>query len=710
MYRKLCGTLTVLLFISFFQLFAQQTGIFKKVELKVDTSIYTTSQNLLHINNEDQICFFYNDENEVCEVTLYPNPSLQIKEINLVPSGDFEVLDSLAFFNNSYYKFKIRFKGLTQTDFLKFIFSYQSNSEKHLFELPLFPYTNTKVHYYPADNELFIGEEKVFELITTNPQNIRYSLEWTNGNDIDYRINEKNGNLMLHLLPNKLGNRNISIQLQSKKPFIDSNDSVTYNISPIIHSFIVKTSRLRFLNIDKKEITLDNLTKTEGIEVQLDNNYTLQLNKTYRIEDQEEPGGPLIAELFTKSQLTNNRVLCILRPYNFHRNSEGYLYIKDGDDAKFITNFNITPKTTISKISILHEGSDWSTNLNIYPGETIDLKIEGEGLHKALFIFEDLEDISKDTLLRGENTLQYKLKVPLDISKKKIAIYNYSEPTGQFLNIKEYQKPRDFDFIFIDYGDLARRFSGIRGPILYEKVIKDFVLTFNSKLIDQPDNLYGKQYLTIDLQVMGKNGELIEMRTINNIVVCPDDNSPRFNYYDQTNCRIEDINLNKYLRRKTYDLDEWSRILITVKHDKDKYGGSGYQKEIELVLKRNYKFDVDVSFPAGLITISKQDDGQMGFGSLSGISMAMIAQFSFYHPEKIAKYRPYKVGAGFLAFNAFNFSDDNSSRDVGIVILGSLYPTRRDVKLTFPLFVGGGYFLKDQKWFFLIGPGIRVNL
>ena len=245
---------------------------------------------------------------------------------------------------------------------------------------------------------------------------------------------------------------------------------------------------------------------------------------------------------------------------------------------------------------------------------------------------------------------------------------------------------------------------------MYEKIVRDVVFTFNTKIIDQPDNLYGKQYLTIDLQVTGKNGELIEMRTINNIVICPDDNSPRYNNYDQTNCRVEDINLNKYLRRKTYDLDEWSRILITVKHDKDRYDGTGYQKEIELVLKRNYKFDVDVSFPAGLITISKQDDGQMGFGSLSGISMAMIAQFSFYHPDKIAKYRPYKVGAGFLAFNAFNFSDDNSSRDVGIVVLGSLYPTRRDVKLTFPLFVGGGYFLKDQKWFFLIGPGIRVSL
>jgi len=47
---------------------------------------------------------------------------------------------------------------------------------------------------------------------------------------------------------------------------------------------------------------------------------------------------------------------------------------------------------------------------------------------------------------------------------------------------------------------------------------------------------------------------------------------------------------------------------------------------------------------------------------------------------------------------------------VGLVILGSLYPTTKDVKLTFPLYIGAGYKLKAQKWFGLIGPGIRIRL
>jgi hypothetical protein len=50
------------------------------------------------------------------------------------------------------------------------------------------------------------------------------------------------------------------------------------------------------------------------------------------------------------------------------------------------------------------------------------------------------------------------------------------------------------------------------------------------------------------------------------------------------------------------------------------------------------------------------------------------------------------------------------NRDVGIVVLGSLYPVQRDVKLTFPLFIGGGYYMNAQKFFYLVGPGIRLRL
>jgi hypothetical protein len=242
--------------------------------------------------------------------------------------------------------------------------------------------------------------------------------------------------------------------------------------------------------------------------------------------------------------------------------------------------------------------------------------------------------------------------------------------------------------------------------LFYEDIIKDYSISFNTDKIDE-GKFYGKQYIDLQIRITGKKNELVELRTIENIAVCPSA-SPRQKYYSTNDCFNGDINLNQYIKRPTYDLDDWSRISLTVSNDKTKYGGAGNQKEVELILKRKYSFDIEVSFPAGLLTITPKDTTET-FGTLSGISMAMIAQFSFYHPEKINVYRPYKIGVGFLALNAFNFND-NSNRDMGIVILGSLYPTSRDAKLAFPLYVGGGYFLKGQKFFFLIGPGIRVRL
>jgi hypothetical protein len=303
-----------------------------------------------------------------------------------------------------------------------------------------------------------------------------------------------------------------------------------------------------------------------------------------------------------------------------------------------------------------------------------------------------------------------KLKVPLGISKKRVLLYNSNTPTAFALNIREYEIPRPFDYININYGDMNHVLSGLHGPILYNRTVRDVVVSFNADRIDSDNKLYGRQYLTMDVRVTGPNNELIDMRTIGNIVVCPSDNSPRYSFYDKRNCSQNEISLNKYLRRSTNDLDDWSRIDLTIKTNPEKYNGESQQKDLEIVLKKRYKFDIDVSFPAGLVTVSKdpENPGKISYSNLYGISMAMVAQFAFYHPEKIAKLRPYRIGAGFLALDAFNFQ--NELQDLAMVALVSLYPTTRDRKLAFPLYIGGGYQVKAQKWMLLIGPGISVKL
>lgn len=681
-----------------------QHSNFSRIELITDTASFNSVENTIKTDEGRRLYFVYSDNKQTVEIRLYPTDKNQ--HFRLVPSRDFEVIDTLLNLGN-YSRFKIRFNDLINSHLLRLTFSLTEDTLQKFEEIPLQPVTNTFIKIHPADNQLYIGEEKSYEVISNNPENLNISSEWVSNDNFDFRFTNENGKIYLHIVPKKLGEQKFSTNLQTHKPWLNARYQLVYTTPLVEFEFNVKSSRLQFLTLDKPEITLDENTRVEGLEIQLENSQLLEMQKTYRLEEKESPGGALIAEIYTRQRLANNKVLCLLRPYNYHKSADGYLYIKNGDDSRFITNFSITPATKIEKISILHEGQQWQDSRNIYPGESFDIKLEGTGLHKARFHFEDLIDITRDTLVKSENLQMFRLKVPIDISKKQINILNNSAPTGQSLNIVEYQLPREFDYIFIDYGDMGRRVSSLKEPLFYKDVIKDLTISFNTDKIDE-DKLYGKQYINIQVRITGKKNELVDLKTIENIAVCPSGESPRLKYYAKKDCSQGDISLNQYIKRPTYDLDDWSRIELTITNDRTKYGGAGNQKEIELILKKDYSFDIEVSFPAGLLTITPSDTTET-FGTLSGISMAMIAQFSFYHPKKINVYRPFKVGAGFLALNAFNFNE-NSGRDVGIVLLGSLYPTSRDTKLSFPLYMGGGYFLKAKKFFFLVGPGIRVRL
>ena len=422
--------------------------LFKEVILKTDTMIFSRSNNSIVAGNTKKIYFHYKNSNEVCDVNLFTYEDFPAGSLSLVPSGDFALIDSLIRINANQFRFKVRFTDLTSTEFLKFTFTlYQNTDSARIAEVNLFPYTNTNVYFFPSGEELFIGEEKIFELVSDNIDNVKAVSEWQTFNDIDYRVSSRFGQLRLHIIPKGLGQKTLKFQLETFKPFLDQEGRVSYKLPAIEQSFLIRQSRLRFVNLDLKDVTLDEKGKQEGVEIQIDNASGLELQKTYRIENQEEPGGGLIAELFTKNPLTNNRILCILRVYNYHRESDGYLYIKDGDKARYITNLSISPKTDVQKINILHEGSDWSGNLSVSPGEIVDVKIEGASLNKGRFRFEDVEDLSSDTTLRSENLILMKIKIPLGISKKSIGLYNNGNPTGIALNIREFQEAREFDYI-----------------------------------------------------------------------------------------------------------------------------------------------------------------------------------------------------------------------------------------------------------------------
>jgi hypothetical protein len=688
------------------------TALLKEVRLFTDTSQYAWPRQAVAFQGNKTLAFRYSQPQAVAELRLYPARAEGIERLRLAPSPDFAQLDTLAWVNEEFYRVKVRFTDLARSQFLAFQFlaDYLDPDTNELREgvqaLPLLPYQVPQVRLHTADNELYIGEESVYELQTNAPGLLRADNVWVGGQTIDYKLSERNGQVRLHVLPQQLGSQKVTVRLQSRQPVPDAQGQPTYDLPPLEYFFTVKPSRLAFLKIDREDILLDD-AQGAGLEITLAHHRNLQIRKTYRIENQEEPGGQLIGELFTKSKLSNDKVLATIRLYATHRLGDGYLYLKNGDLAEFVTNIGIVPRTSITRVSLSRDGAEWSDNLAVYPGDSLDLRVEGKSLDKADFYFEGLPTVRPDPVLQGEGLRAYRLYIPPDFARRRIGLFNRNANTGYALTVREYQRPRALDFVKVNYGAGDLPLTDLKQSILYDKTINDVVFTFDPDGIDDATEFYGKQYLELEVRITTLSGQLLEFRKIDNWCACPGARSPRQTFYDRRDCSPATWQLNSVLGRKTRDLDDWARIEVTVRHRPDRYGGATETAKLELYLKKQVSFDIDVSFPGGLIV---KRIGEKDFSGLGGISLAVVAQFRFFQPNKVASLRPYRFGAGFIALNAFNFDPNNTNRDVGVVAIGSLYPILRNRKLSFPLHAGFGYLLQGEKWFFLIGPGVSVQL
>lgn len=692
----------------------QQLNFFNDVVLRIDTVEYSLRDHGLRYGREQVLPFEYAEYDQEAEIEFFPAGSLSLFEyIKLNGSGDFDIVDSLIVKGEESGKTKIRFRNLDRSQSVNLVFAMRNkNGKEFVQEIKLMPWKPVSWQFQPKDDELFVGESKVFEITGRNTDLIKVDASVQSTNSYDYRLVMEEKTLRLHLLPKVLGKVDVIIPLASRKPFVNERGQLSNDLGELRYAFTVKGTRLAFLGTDKKSVTYT-VDFGKGIEMQLENARNLQLKKTYRIEEQIESGGKLIAELYTRTLLSNDRVLCWLRPYALHRVSDGYLYIKDGDDPRFITNFRIAEEPKIERVTILRQGQDWSSTLAALPGEAVELKFEGVGLPLGGITIEDMPGAKLDSALSNENVQIFKFRLPLNIMKRKLSIFLLGKNTAYDLQIREYQEPHRLDFIEVDYGDKRKPITELDKPILYDKTIQDVVLNFRNERIDEEGRLYGKQYLTLTVTIYNNRQQVLESRTVENLVICPGPNSPRFTFYDQKNCARNDISINSLLSRKTNELDDWNRIELVVRHNQNQYSKEGYSRKVYIILQRHTTFDIDVSFPGGLITRNfnpTPQEQKSGNIALSGISIAILGQLSFYKPDKVEKLRPYKIGAGVLALNAFNFNDNpNVQRDLGIVVLGSVFPTKPGAKLSFPLYAGLGYKIQATRWFYMIGPGIQVR-
>lgn len=705
----------LLLALLFLALGPIQAQVYLKTELSIttDSSKYLYSKCKIQLQNEDFFFFNVKSPQEEIEITLTPYDIENLSKLSLNASEDFIITDSLRIIEDRYLRGRVKFTDLTKTKFPRFVFTlYYSDGKPRNIEFKLYPFFKPQIMEMPDIVELFRGEEKTIDLNIRNDFDIQYNNQLITKDEIEYRLLPGVNGARLSLRSNYIGKKDLIIELKSVRPYINDEGLLTTRLESMRVPIVVKPSRINFINLDKPDYFLEPAGST-AIMVQLDYSSNFELGKTYRIEDSEAKGGRLIAEIYTRSYIDNkNKILASLRTYALHRQDEGYLYIKDGDNTRFFTNFNILEKPRIRQISILRQGRDWTSSTAVFPDETIEVKIEGEGLQKSSFAFSDGKFLAiRDTNRLAENAAYYMLTIPADVKETRIPVSLNGYPTPYEFMIREHQKPHELDFIMINYGNenieiTEQRFNK---PVLFQNEIRDVNLVFDPSKLDDGNEFHGIQYVDVQITFHDKDNRMLEVREIENLKIVPDESSIRFASYDRRKATPNVLRLNDYMANKTYNLKPWSRIEIVIKHREDKYGEDGYQQKMIIIRSEAFSADLQVSFPAGLL--SKRFN-QAGIGNLTGISTAAMANFTFYKKDQIAKVSPVRLGLGFIALNALSSLTtdiDEDEKDIGIVTMVTFFPINTQSKIKFPLYAGAGYLFKSDTMFLLIGPGIQFN-
>ncbi len=732
--------------------------VFERVSVRSGLFFYNQDHTVDYLDVKP-IAVYVEKFQQEYELTLRVKPEFKHSFVTLGSTQDIEIKDSLLRLDSTSYRFTFTF-NLPLANYLSslpIIISGQQQSTEQI--IHLLPIISPSANFLISTTELYIGEEKGFFIEVNNSDFFRINSEWNRIDFIDYRLSHNDQNLKLYLVARNVGKHTFTLNIPLTLPMLVQGRLVfEYSFAPIV--FTVNKTRIAFLNFEKKEITLDDAARREGVVLYMDNHTSLEIGRTYKVEDVEknDKANPLIAELYVAERARNNKVKCILRPEQYHQMQNGYLYLKMDGQTRFIINLNITPPLQITNMMVMHEGGVWSDSRDVNPGETVFVKIDGVSLHKSKLSWEGDAEVSTDTTQTSEIVKFYKVKIPLTTTSDRIVLKTEQGHTGRYLQIKEYQRARPFDFISIHYNKVSAPLSQLNTKTyISRQSLKDVVFEFNKKIIDQPNDLYGKQYLNFDINYIGAKGELIEFQKIDNLVVTPSESSVRGQYYKRRGRdQLQQLSLDSLFHFKMKNLDDYSKITVNVSHSSQQYTAGAKSKEIEIVVQRPFRFDIDVSLPAGMMIqnlgltkteIEARDTWQksltawqekLGSGeifvtgtdkngnlvyniaqpeepkkanfrdNIGNISIAVIAQISFPDPNRVGRIYPWRIGVGVLVLNALNLASSTPSDLAGIAVF-SIYPLRNSKLFNLPIHLGVGYKINERIPFIMLSPGISVR-
>jgi len=680
----------------------------REIEVRMDTTVYRWENNQVMVNGRPQLLFEYVEENVVAELMLYPRRPYAVRSLELLSAPDWIILDSLLEIEQRYYRTRVKFEKLSQLSPPALqIRLVRYNGDTINTVVPLFHVARTTATIPPGEHVLYIGEEKVFPLQSSLPRNIKPEATWQKRAGYAYRITTGSSGPQLHLIPLRYGTQNLRIPFQTYRPEADSTGHLRYQ--QVIEPFdiTVKRGQVQFLPLSTERVLLPREERFTEQQVSFDRQVSLNLDKPYRLETRERGGGPLIGELYIQEIRRDAQMVATLRVYNYHRRSEGPLYLKSQDEPVFLTNFDILPPSRIEYVEVRKANGDWSRDLRLQPGDRFDLRILGESLLLSDYALEGLPaQEGVDSTMQGQRIVWTGLQVPLDLKRRRLPLTREGRDTDYAIEIEEYQRPRDLDFVNVRIGPDSVSLDQVPRPVFITRRNRDVLFSFSRDSIDQGGDLYGPQYLVIEAEVWDKENRLIEKKRVKELCLCPGEQSPRQGAYLEEDCFEGRVSINDLLGTPVYELPAWAQIRIAVRHQREPYQQGGQQLRFKVIVEKKVELGLEFSTPVGVVM---KRFGTPGSETLNTVNFAAMLQIGLYEDHAINQLQPIQLGVGLMAVDVFPFNGE-ARRDLVLGSFLTFYPIDVKQRWNVPLYLGGGYLLNTQKAFFFLGPGLSIRL
>lgn len=678
------------------------------LELRLDTAVYRWQSDQLQIGGQAYLAFLYEEAEPVVALHLLPRESEAILGLDLLSSADYEAVDTTLRLPDGSFRTRLKLSSLSRKAAPVLLYRVRLRTDTLNLEVPLFPLANTQAMLPPQSYVWYIGQEQEIPIESSHPRNIEPTATWERTQGIAYRIVRKDGMPWLRVIPREEGTRTLRLPFKTFRPQRAPSGPLRYEqmIEPL--EVTIKRGRNQFIALDQDVVELPRGAQVQEVDVSFDLQVALNVKRTYRLEAQDSEGGPVVADLFIREISSSNEMKATLRAYTYHRRSEGMLYLKDRDQTLFTMNLDIVPTPHLDQVQIRRADGKWQSDLTIYPGERIDLRLRGESLTRTQLQIPGLLDlrnpVDNDSIRYRDEEVRASLRVPLDLKKRELPLVMDDETPPFLFHLSEYQRPRELDFVRLTYERRTEKLTTVPSPIEVQAPLSSFQFRFISDSIDLPGHLYGPQYLDIAIEVWSADGQVLEERHVEQVCICPGPASPRNEWYDAP-CVEGNLKLNDLLETPSYELPGWSRLHIEISHQADRYEEAPKKRSFDIIPRLTWEVGLEVSMPVPIILARFNGAAS---DNLTSVGLGAFAQLRFYRERGINELVPVQASLGIMSTDVFSF-ETSPQRDWALCAFAAFYPITSKQRWSVPLYLGGGYLLDEEAGFFFLGPGLSVQ-